>query len=245
MKKIPILLILLLYAVAAQAEPVSKPNDKQIFSVTANAEIFVKPDRMHVTFGVSDRSKDLLSAKDRMNEILKKAISFCRANGIQEKSIRTSQICIRPEYRYDDEKTKNLLRYYELTQTFTVTLENPDTYEPLLYGLLNMGINKVENVSFTTSELRKYKDEARLAAVKAAQEKAKLLTDAVGIKLGKVINIQEGQPVGYQPYNRLSQNTVLEANANAYGYGRESPEGSFALGTIPVRAEVTVMYELE
>jgi len=242
MKKISILLILLLCAVAAKAETAAKPNDKQFFYVTGNAEIAVKPDRMHVTFGVSDRSKDLLSAKDRMSETLKKAISFCKTNGIPEKNIRTSQVSIRPEYRYDDEKTKNLLRYYELTQTFTVTLENPDMYETLLYNLLNMGINNVENVSFTTSELRKYKDEARLAAVRAAQEKAKLLTDAVGIKLGKVINILEGQPVNYLPHNGLSQNVELAAAPMA---DRESPQGSFALGTIPVRAEMTVVYELE
>jgi len=238
MKKIPLILALLLCAVTARAECAANTCAKQTFGVSANAEIYVKPDRAHLTLGVSDRSKDLPAAKERMGEVLRKAIAFCKANGIADKHIQTSYISIRPDYRYDDENQANLLRYYDLTQTFSVTLENPDKYETILYALLDMGINTVQNISFTTSELRKYRDEARLAAVKAAQEKAKLLTGAVGIKLGRVINIHENQSYGY-PAQRMSQN-VAAAPMDFDGAG----EG-FALGTIPVRAEVTLLYELD
>jgi uncharacterized protein YggE len=248
MKKTFLVLILaaILCAVAAQAEPAPKPGDKQFFSVSANAEIFVKPDRVHMTLGVSERSKDLRAAKERMSETLKKAIAFCKAKRIQDKYIQTSYISIHPDYRYDDDRMRILLRYYALTQTFTVTLENPDLYETLLYTLLDMGINNVENVSFATSELRKYRDEARLAAVRAAQEKAKLLADAAGIKLGRAVNIEEVQQRTSPsfrlrgPQNTHSQNVFESEAAPPAGAG----EG-FAIGTIPVRAEVIVTYELE
>ena len=243
MKKIPIVLALLLFAVSAKAESVPKQDSKQIFCVNANAEIYVKPDRVHLTLGVSDRSKDLHAAKERMGEILKKAIAFCKANGIPDKHIQSSYISIQPDYWYDDKNTKNMLRYYELTQTFTITLEKPEKYEVLLYSLLDMGINNVQNVSFATSELRKYRDEARLAAVRAAQEKAKLLTDAVGIKLGKAINIHDNLHVGSSLLNR-SQNMMSQNVTESMYDALDGGEG-FALGTIPVRAEVTVTYELE
>jgi uncharacterized protein YggE len=242
MKKIFLILAALLCAVAAQAEPAPKPGDKQVLHVSADAAISVKPDRAHLTLGVSERSKDLRATKERMSETLKKAIAFCKANGVQDKHIQTSYISISPAYRYDDDKAKSLLRHYALTQTFTVTLENPDTYETLLYALLELGINNVQNVSFTTSELRKYRDEARLAAVRAAQEKAKLLTDAVGIKLGKVVNIQEGQRVS--PAYTIRSKDMLSQNVLAKSAPEDAGEG-FALGMIPVKAEVTVSYELE
>jgi uncharacterized protein YggE len=244
MKKSFLVLILaaIWCAAAAQAEPAPKPGDRQIFSVSASAEIRVKPDRVHMALGVSERSKDLRAAKERMNETLKTALAFCKAQGIQDKHIQTSYISIHPDYRYDDDKAKSLLRHYALTQTFTLTLEKPEMYETILYTLLGMGINNVQSVSFTTSELRGHRDEARLAAVRAAQEKAKLLSDAVGLKLGKVINIQEGEHMnpglGYRSQGALSQN-VSETRA------REDAGESFALGTIPVRAEVTITYELE
>lgn len=241
MKKTFLILAVLLCAVAAKAEPTSTPGDKRIFYVSADAEIRVKPDRVYLTLGVSERSKDLSAAKERMGETLKKAIAFCKTKGVQDKHIQTSYISIHPDYRYDDDKAKDLLRYYALTQTFTVTLENPDIYETILYTLLDMGINNVRNVSFATSELRKHRDAARLAAVRAAQEKAKLLTDAAGIKLGKVINIQEGQhkpPALYRSQANFSQNVAAPA-------AMEDAGESFALGTIPVRAEVTISYELE
>jgi uncharacterized protein YggE len=241
MKKIFLILTVLLCAVVAKAEPVQKPGDKQIFYVSADAEIYVKPNRVRLTLGVSERSKDLRAAKERMSETLQKAIAFCKTNGVQDKHIQTSYLSIYPDYRYDDDKAKSLLRHYALTQSFTITLEDPDKYETILYSLLGMGINNVQNVSFTTSELRKYRDEARLAAVQAAQEKAKLLTEAAGLKLGKVVNIQEGQIAHIAA--RISQN-VAPAPAQAAAATAGLGEG-FALGTIPVKAEVTMAYELE
>ena len=241
MKKAFLILAVLLCAVAAKAEPASTPGDKHIFCVSADAEIRVKPDRVYLTLGVSERSKDLRATKDRMGETLKKAIAFCKTKGVQDKHIQTSYISIHPDYRYDDDKAKTLLRHYALTQTFTVTLENPDIYETILYTLLDMGINNVRHVSFATSELRRYRDEARLAAVRAAQEKAMLLTDAAGLKLGKVVNIQEGQhmtPIVSRTQPNFSQNVAAPAVPGDTGE-------SFALGTIPVRAEVTISYELE
>jgi uncharacterized protein YggE len=249
MKKLFLILAVLLCTVSAQAksasaqaDPASKPGDRQIFSVSADAEIFVKPDRVRLTFGVSERSKDLHAAKERMSETLKKAISLCKAIGIQDKHIQTAYISIYPDYVYDDNKARSLLRHYALTQSFTIILENPDKYETLLYTLLELGINDVENISFTTSELRKYRDEARLAAVRAAQEKAKLLTDAVGLKLGKVVNIQEGQRVS--PAMPRSRNMMSQNVSDAPAQGDTGGEG-FALGMISVKAEVTVSYELE
>jgi len=253
MKKTFLILIPILAAlwcaVAAQGEPAPKPGDKQLFSVSANAEIYVKPDRVHMTLGVSERSKDLHAAKERMSGTLKKAIAFCKAKGIQDKYIQTSYISIYPDYRYDDDRTRTVLRHYALTQTFTVTLENPELYETLLYSLLDMGINNVEHISFATSELRKYRDEARLAAVRAAREKAKLLTDAAGIKLGKAVNIQEIQQ-RMTPSFRLGRGSQSAASQNVafYSEGDVPAEGAgegFAVGTIPVRAEVIVTYELE
>jgi len=246
MKKIFLILAALLCAAAAQAAPAPKPDDRQLFCVSASAEINVKPDRAHMTLGVSERSKDLHGAKERMSEILKKAIAFCKAKGIQDKHIQTSYISIQPEYRYDDGKEKTL-RDYVLNQSFTVTLEKTELHEALLYGLLDMGINSVYDISFSTSELRKYRDEARLAAIKAAQEKAKLLTEAAGLKLGKAVNLQEGPIISpsfrmAMGRSSLSQNVMQDAAAPA---GGEAGGEGFALGTIPVRAEVTLIYELE
>jgi uncharacterized protein YggE len=246
MKKTFLILAALLCAVTAKAEAASRQDGKQIFYVSADAEIYVKPDRVHLTLGVLERSEDLRTGKESMSETLKKAIAFCKANGIQDKHIQTSYISIYPEYRYDDDKAKSLLRHYTLNQTFTVTLENPDIYETILYSLLDMGINNVHNVSFTTSELRRYRDEARLAAVKAAQEKAKLLAGAAGLKLRKVINIQEGL-LSDAPIARRMPGAVLSnasQNISQMSSPADTGEG-FAIGTIPVRAAVTLAYELK
>ena len=88
-------------------------------------------------------------------------------------------------------KTQQETVRYELSQTFTITLEDPAEYEDVLYALLEMGINRVENVSFYSTQLRQARDEARKLAVQYAREKAALLAEAADIRLGKIVNISE------------------------------------------------------
>jgi uncharacterized protein YggE len=115
-------------------------------------------------------------------------------------------------------------------------LEDITKYEKLIYPLLEMGINRVESVDFSSSELRKYRDEARLAAIKAAQEKAKLLSGAAGIALGKPVTLSESQN-SYTPYRNAAQNVSFEMG----DMGEMS--GSMAAGMISINVTVHITYE--
>jgi uncharacterized protein YggE len=242
-KQLCFFLVLCLYAAPVGAESAQRTEERQLLRVEADAVVYVKPDRVHLTLGVFEDSADLRAAGERMNETLKKALAFCRANGVQEKDIRTSHLSIRPDYRYDKDRSAPSRRYV-FDQTFTVTLEDAGKYETLLSALLGMGINRVDGVSFSSSELRKYKDEARIAAIRAAREKAEFLTGEVGLRPGRVVNIAEDAQTGIPYPGGIRPAPMLQQNA-----ARSAPDDggaeSFALGRIPVRARVVVTWELE
>ena len=78
----------------------------------------------------------------------------------------------------------------------------------------------------------------RTEAIKAAQEKAKLLAGQIGQSIGPAYSITESGVVPYSPAN-VSQNRM----DNFVG-GAAEPENAIAPGTISVSAQVTVSFRL-
>jgi uncharacterized protein YggE len=128
---------------------------------------------------------------------------------------------------------------------FTITLDDISKYEKIIYPLLDMGINTVSSVEFSTSELRQYRDKARIAAIKAAQEKAKLLTDAAGIKLGKPVNISENSGLYRPMWGRGGMNLSQNVSQNYSQSSGIEEGGGVSAGMVSVSAAVTITYELE
>ncbi len=222
----------------------AKENEKQQFRVNAEAEVKVTPDRASMTFGVYYKDADLKKGRSQMQKVIADALAFCRKNGVQEKNLKTDYISVSPRYSNKFSKSsgydKEVLEY-DLTQTFTVVLEDVSKYDTILYGLLELGINKVENIAFYSSQVRKYRDEARLLAVKAAKEKATLLSNAAGVKLGKVINLSEDSV--YTPY--YGRNNFANASQNMTQYeGGYEGEG-FSAGQTAIKASVSLVYEID
>lgn len=224
----------------------AKDCGSKYFNVTSEAEVLVQPDSAKLTFGVSMRTRTLEEGKTKMKKIINKAYAFCGQKGVKRKNIQLNNINISPFYYnrevcqqggkcYDEESLR-----YGFNQSFTVTLNNLANYEQLLYGLLELGVNQVENVEFYTKELRKYKDEARILAVENAKEKAKLLSEAAGIKLGKIVNVKENIA---QPAPFRAVNSVANVTQNSYGSALNEGEAAGS-GQIKVKSEVTLTYKL-
>jgi uncharacterized protein YggE len=112
--------------------------------------------------------------------------------------------------------------------------------EGLLSDVIKAGVNRVGGVEFRTTQLRKFKDQARQMAIKAAQEKAIALTKEIGQTIGKAYSITEE---GFERSAGLS-NFTQNAVSSAVGDYSDS-EGTIAIGQIPISARVTVRFELK
>jgi uncharacterized protein YggE len=115
---------------------------------------------------------------------------------------------------------------------------------------LQAGVNYIHGVDFQTTELRKYRDQARELALKAAQEKAEMMAATLGQKIGKPLQINEvtiGAPWwyssswwGYGRQTGMTQNVTQNAGDN-----QGETSDTIALGKISIRANVTVTFELQ
>jgi hypothetical protein len=209
----------------------------------------VAPDEVVVTLGVQTEDAKLDMAKSQSDDIVRRVLERLQGFGIPAGHIQTEYIGINPLYDYPSYAMPRL-KGYSVQKTIVVTLSDLSKFEELLSGVLEAGANYVHNVEFRTTELRKYRDEARALAIKAAQEKATALAGELGQSLGKPITITENQSNwwsgyaswwGYRWGNSASQNVVQ----NASGSGITLSDGTLAPGQIAVNASVTVVFELK
>jgi uncharacterized protein len=117
--------------------------------------------------------------------------------------------------------------------------------------VLRAGANHIYDVDFSTSELRKYRDQARALAIKAATEKANDMSSAAGLKVvGKPVALTAYNYGGGSWYsaccgNRYGAQGFQNVIQNVGGGGIIANDATVALGKICVTASVTMKFRVE
>jgi uncharacterized protein YggE len=242
---IGLLAILILTAWTGKQSETSEPG---LVTVTGDAEVRVAPDEVILTLGVETWDKDLSKAKRENDERVKAVLELAKNYGVESKYIQTDYISIEPRYQ-DSYRREDFIGYF-VRKTIVITLKDISKFEDLLTSTLEAGVNYVHGIQFHTTELRKYRDEARALAIKAAQEKANALAGELDQRVGKPHTIREDQVGWWSWYNAwwgshwsgglAAQNVIQEAGGESF-----TSEGGLAPGQITVNARVTATFELE
>jgi uncharacterized protein len=238
--------VLFTLSIPVRAQFINRSETKSI-SVSGEAEVRVVPDEVILTLGVETFDKVLKVAKSLNDERVKKTISIAKGYGVPAEYIQTDYINIRPRYQNYDIALE--LLGYVVRKTVVIRLKDISKFEDILSDSLEAGVTHVHGIEFRTTELRKHRDQARSLALKAAQDKAELLTRETGSKLGKVLSIGEAS-FGYwssygswwgQSYGGgMSQNVTQN-----FGGVPMSSDSSLAPGHISIRATVGASFAIE
>lgn len=232
MRVLKIAVVLLLLASLGAAE--ERPAPKTV-RVIGTSEVKVIPDRAIVQLGVESQSSSASLAKKSEDTAARRILSSLRGNGIDEKDIQTTWLSLEP-YTYYHKGVRTT--YFVAAQTLSVTLRDLERLDAVLESLIKAGGNRIESITYETSDLRKYRDQARDLAVKAAKEKAVALAQALGQEVGKAESIDE-VPEARNEYQGLLSNYSFEA-----GIPDKAKAPSTAAGQKTVTASVIVAFEL-
>lgn len=216
-------------------------------TVTGDAEIKVAPDRVVISVGVESRSPQLATAKSRNDAAIAAILAATAKEQVVPADVQTDFIEINPVYQGRDtaENRENyLVDYYRIHKTVAITLRDVTRFERLLTAVLNAGANRVYGVNFQTSELRKYRDQAREMAVKAAIEKARAMATAAGLRVDKPESISSYNSGGGPSYGRMQSNMNMVQNVASSAGGDSELSGTIAPGRITVSASVTLTFRL-
>lgn len=214
------------------------PPQRPLITVSGQAEVMVVPDEVAISVKASTSDKDLPKALARTDEVVKKVLSLARSYKIPPEFVKTDYISLDERYS-DEEATRkpSVFLGYVVTKKIAMVLRDVSNAERLLAELFTSGITTIESVDFRTTENRKYKDQARALAIKAAQEKANAFARELGQSIGKAYTVtEEGQPHS-APSNYMNISRGVTGS-----YSEES--GTLSLGQISITARVVVSFEL-
>jgi len=216
----------------------------RLITVTGNAEIKTPPDEVIVTFGVETKNKELTAAKENNDKKVKAVLALAEKLKIDKKYFQTDYIGIEPYY--SSANSGETTQYYTVRMNICVTLKDTNKLEALLSQALEAGVNYIYGVDFRTTELRKFRDQARAQAVKAAKEKAEALARELGQKIGRPNSVQEfGYGSGSFSSPSVGRSGGMSQNVSQImDSARSGGDEAVSLGQISVSANVMVVFEL-
>lgn len=230
-----------------QAQNIINQGEHTI-SFTAEGKVFAKPDIAKITFYVINQGEKAETVQKENNERMQEAVTFVKNQGVDEGDIKTVQYNLNPEYDYTWCKTSSVRPYtscppkiigYKLDQGIGVKIRDFDKIDAIVGGLSEKGVNQISNVDFDIDDTENYKNEARIQALGKVEERAKLLAQKSSIKLGKIINISEGQGI-YPVYMKAEMETMSSDSSGEV----PAPTAPIESGTQEITVTLTVTYKL-
>jgi uncharacterized protein len=222
-----------------------KGKGKWQFSVGAEAEVKVVPDQVVIVLTATSIDSVLTKSKAKNDMIVQGFSSAAARNSVNIGDVKTDFIHIEPTY--ETIQFEKVFMGYTIKRKVIITLCDLSKFDNLYAELVEAGATNLDDVQFQTTELRKYRDEARAAAVKAAIEKAELFASSLDVKLIRPLGFGEGSNrwCSWDSFNNdnnprisysISQNSVSET---------PSEDFPTAIGRISVKASVNITFEVE
>lgn len=232
-----------------QAQNIINPERTIIFS--AEGKVLAKPDVAKTVIQVITQGTKAEVVQEENNKKMTEAITFIKEQGVLADDIQTSSYNLTPQYDYDwcrlpGEAYRSCppkIIGYELNQGITIKIRDFDKINTIIGGLSEKGVNKISNISFEVDEPEVYKNEARIKALNEIEERAKILSAKTNIRLGKIINVTEGQP-SYPIYRSLD----LAQGVYNEGMKMMAEEDSIApieTGTQEISITLSAIYEIK
>ena len=208
---------------------------KQIPQIIVNGEGKVKvvPDQATIAATVETKGNNAKEVKKQNDEKIDAILKFIKKMNLAPADFKTQRVSLNPQYDYEKKKHS-----YNATQTIEILLRDLSNYDELMEGLVNQGINRIDNVTFQSSKMKQYESEARKLAMKEAKLKAEDYVSVLGQKVGRALTISDNSQTYYPQPMYVGMKTMQSNDMSA-------PRETLAAGEITITATVTVNFILE
>ena len=200
-----LLTIFLLASISSFAQVEKPPVQKPFIEVTGTASREVIPDRIFISIVLSDKIVD------------KEPYSIQS----QEQKLRQSlsKINIDLNNLYLSDANSEITRYkkketgFKVTKEFTLQVKNADEVSKVFKELYAINIKEGSITKTESSKIDSLRKEVRIAAIKAAKNKAEYLLTAIGEQIDKPLEIREQEDIPYYREN-ISNNVSFNTRLN-------------------------------
>lgn len=198
----PLLLLAAVPAFAQMTQPTVGVNGT-LLNVSSNAEATRIPDVARISAGVVTQAVDSNSAL-RANALqMDKVMAAIKKSGIAERDVQTSGVNLNPQYKYEDNKAPQIIGY-QASNTVNIKVRDISKLGHVLDTLAEQGANQINGPMFSIDQPEPVYDQARLDALKQAKTRADTYAKALGLRVVRIVSIDENNNGGFQPMAVLS-----------------------------------------
>src|SRR5918994_626835 len=205
--------------------------------VTGDALVQSQADTAVIQIGVVTQNASASEAQAEnasKSEAVVRAVKAAAGPGAE---VKTSGYSLQPQYDYRDASAPRLTGYLARNSVL-VTMGELQKVGAVIDAATRAGANNIDSLSFTLRKDEQARGQALTNATREALSKARLLAEALGGRLVRVVEVQEAgaarPPVPL--YDRTAEVSV------ARGAAAQTP---IEIGTLDIRAQVQLVAEIE
>lgn len=231
MKKAALLLFALLTTLVQSQEIKPIP----MINVTGEGKIKIIPDQAAISISVETKGAKATDVKKENDTKIDAVLKYIKKMNIAKEDFQTQRVNLYPNYDYEKKKSN-----YMATQTVIILLRDLNKYDALMDGMVDVGINRIDNVEFKSSKMEALQSDARKLAMQNAKAKAEDFVSVLNQKVGKAMTISDNTQSYYPPRPMYEMKTMAMADG-----GGAAPRETLAAGEIELVVNVSVSFVLE
>lgn len=173
-----------------------------LFAVTGEGKATAVPNTATIAFGVTKVAPTVLDAQNQTNTNVTAITTALKNLGIDTKDLKTTNYSVYPNYDYAN--GNGAIKNYTVSQDMELRMKPLEKANKALDTITGNGANIVGSIVFGFDDTLKKSltQQAREQGIEEAKEKAQNLAKLAGMKLGRIIDVQEEsnapEPMRYQ-----------------------------------------------
>lgn len=227
-------LILILFTMFTMYSNAQEIKQIPMINVSGEGKIQIAPDQASISISIETKGNNAVDVKKENDTKMDAVLKYIKSMNLPKEDYQTQQVSLQPNYDYEKKKHN-----YMATQTLEILMKDLSKYDVLMEGLVNTGVNRIDNVQFKSSKLSQIQSDCRKLAVKNAKSKAEDFVLVLGQKVGKALTITDNSQ-GYspQPIMYAMKSMTMDSIGGA-------PQETLAAGQIEIIVNVSVSFILE
>jgi uncharacterized protein YggE len=224
-----------LFIVTSTVHAEDKPEVRRTITVNGLGKSFSPPDMATIKTGVITYGSAARDALSENNKILTNMMDVLEKHHIGSKDVQTSNLNVTPEYRRDDRgRREPEIVGYRVTNQLSARVRDLKHLGEVIDALVRAGSNQISGIQFGIDDPAEVLGLARNQAIVDARSRAELYAQAAGVRVGKVLAIEE-QSIGLPRPQHLARGFAAEAVSSV----------PVATGEQEFRVRITMVFALE
>ncbi len=214
-----------------QAQGTAQRAGPATVRVHGQATLSVEPDQVQFDIGVVTQASTPKAASDQ-NASQSNALVQQLNAAFPSASVKGINFSVNPNYEYPRDAAPRIAGY-TANNTVRLLLNDISTLQTVIDIAIKSGATSINRVTFSLRNENAVRAQALAGAANQALDGAKSLAAALNLRLGRLLTVEEGQPVLVSAPQEISFEKIQSTSL-----------APISAGTIDAHADVDLTYEL-